>query len=141
MSGADGAGHSPADLPDELHDLLAEARQAGFLGPGPLDVQLGHAAGFAVLARRLASDAFEALDLPATPGTPCPRPRIVDLGSGGGLPGLVVAAAWPEGVVVLLDANARRTEFLRRAVDRLGLGRTGAASSRSVRSSTGAWRE
>ena len=49
-------------------------------------------------------------------------PRLVDLGSGGGLPGLVVAVRWPQAHLVLLDAHGRRTAFLERAVDRLGLG-------------------
>jgi 16S rRNA (guanine527-N7)-methyltransferase len=47
--------------------------------------------------------------------------RLVDLGSGGGLPGLVVATDWPEAAVALLEANGRRDAFLRRAVERLGL--------------------
>ena len=37
------------------------------------------------------------------------------------MPGLVVASALPEADVVLLDASTRRTDFLRRAVGRLGL--------------------
>ena len=49
-----------------------------------------------------------------------PSPAL-DLGSGGGLPGLPLAVAWPESRWVLLDAGLRRTDFLRRAVDRLGL--------------------
>jgi 16S rRNA (guanine527-N7)-methyltransferase len=68
---------------------------------------LWHAEGFATTAHRLAAEA--------------PSPRIVDLGSGGGVPGLVVAAAWPEATLVLLEANGRRAAFLRRAVERLGL--------------------
>ena len=43
-------------------------------------------------------------------------PRLLDLGSGGGLPGLVVAGAWPEATMVLLEANERRAQFLERAV-------------------------
>jgi 16S rRNA (guanine527-N7)-methyltransferase len=89
-----------------LHEVLADARRAGFLGPGPLEIQLRHAGEFAEIARALESS---------------PRPRVVDLGSGGGLPGLVVAQHWPDASLVLLDASARRTDFLRRAVERLGL--------------------
>jgi 16S rRNA (guanine527-N7)-methyltransferase len=88
-------------------DVLTEAREAGFLGPSPVEAQLGHAEGFATAAHRLAGDN--------------PSPRILDLGSGGGLPGLVVAAAWPEATLVLLEANGRRATFLRRAVGLLGL--------------------
>jgi 16S rRNA (guanine527-N7)-methyltransferase len=39
------------------------------------------------------------------------------------VPGLVVASALPQTAVVLLDASQSRTDFLRRAVGRLGLGR------------------
>ncbi len=91
-----------------LGQILDEARAAGFLGPGPLDIQLRHAEGFAVVARSL------------WPDGPTP-PVLLDLGSGGGLPGLVVAARWPEATVVLLDASARRTAFLAVATRRLGL--------------------
>jgi 16S rRNA (guanine527-N7)-methyltransferase len=49
-------------------------------------------------------------------------PRLLDLGSGGGLPGLVLAEVWPTCTVVLLDANERRTDFLRRSVTKCGLG-------------------
>ncbi|HEX3979860.1 MAG TPA: RsmG family class I SAM-dependent methyltransferase, partial [Acidimicrobiales bacterium] len=76
------------------------------LGPGPLDPQIRHAQGFSVIAHR------------ASPEGPA---RLVDLGSGGGLPGLVVATEWPGVTMTLLEANGRRAAFLRRAVERLGL--------------------
>jgi 16S rRNA (guanine527-N7)-methyltransferase len=38
---------------------------------------------------------------------------IVDVGSGGGTPGIPLAAALPEREVVLLEANERKCEFLR----------------------------
>ncbi len=38
--------------------------------------------------------------------------EIVDVGSGGGAPGLVVAAALPDRDVVLLEASRRKCEFL-----------------------------
>jgi 16S rRNA (guanine527-N7)-methyltransferase len=37
---------------------------------------------------------------------------IVDVGSGGGAPGIPVAAALPDREVTLLEANARKCEFL-----------------------------
>ncbi len=107
MPGADEGGDSPT----ELSEILAQARRAGFLGPGPLQTQVRHAEGFADVARALG---------PRPPHAP--PPLVVDLGSGGGLPGLVVATRWPEASLVLLDASARRTDFLRRAVEDLGLG-------------------
>ena len=102
MPGADDGGHSPT----LLYELLADARALGFLGPGPLEPQIRHAQGFGAIGRRL------------FPGGPA---RLADLGSGGGLPGLVVATEWPTAVLVLIEANARRATFLRRAVERLDL--------------------
>jgi 16S rRNA (guanine527-N7)-methyltransferase len=94
---------------DALLDVLAEARSAGFLGPGPLEAQVAHARGFTTIAKRL---------LEGQDGVP----RLLDLGSGGGLPGLVIAVEWPEAEVALLEANGRRAAFLARAVDALALG-------------------
>lgn len=47
-------------------------------------------------------------------------PSFLDLGSGGGLPGLVLAHHWTTARAVLLDAAGRRTDELRRAVGELG---------------------
>lgn len=46
---------------------------------------------------------------------------LVDLGSGAGLPGVVLAAMRPGMRVVLLEPMERRTEWLRFVVDELGL--------------------
>jgi 16S rRNA (guanine527-N7)-methyltransferase len=46
---------------------------------------------------------------------------IYDLGSGAGLPGIVVAVALPEVRVVLVDRRAKRAAFLELAVEDLGL--------------------
>jgi 16S rRNA (guanine527-N7)-methyltransferase len=45
----------------------------------------------------------------------------LDLGSGGGAPGLVLARAAPDNRLVLLDAGKRRCQFLLQAVTELGL--------------------
>jgi len=83
-----------------------DARAQGFLGPGPLEPQIQHARGFKAIGQRL---------------SPVGSPRVIDLGSGGGLPGLVVATEWTDVTLDLLEANGRRAAFLRRAVERLGL--------------------
>jgi len=49
------------------------------------------------------------------------RGRVVDLGSGAGLPGVVVAAMRPDLEVVLLEPMLRRTEWLTEVVDALKL--------------------
>lgn len=86
-----------------LRALLERSRSLGFLGPGDVDVHVRHALGFATAVR-------------AAPV------RAVDLGSGGGVPGLVLAAAvWPDTAWTLLDAGERRCRFLEEAVVRLGL--------------------
>ena len=46
---------------------------------------------------------------------------IADLGSGGGFPGLALAAALPEARVALVESAARKSDFLRRAAAQTGL--------------------
>lgn len=45
----------------------------------------------------------------------------LDLGSGPGFPGLVIAALCPNMPVVLVESRARRVEFLQSAIESLGL--------------------
>ncbi|HEX4979215.1 MAG TPA: RsmG family class I SAM-dependent methyltransferase [Acidimicrobiales bacterium] len=88
----------------QLEGALATARALGFLGPGPIAQHL-------VSARRFA-DAFRAHRVVGA---------TLDLGSGGGVPGLILAEWLPETRWVLLDANRRRTSFLADAVATCGL--------------------
>jgi 16S rRNA (guanine527-N7)-methyltransferase len=46
---------------------------------------------------------------------------VVDLGSGGGVPGLIIAWRRPDLQLVLVDRRTTRTDHLRRLVARLGL--------------------
>jgi 16S rRNA (guanine527-N7)-methyltransferase len=48
--------------------------------------------------------------------------RGIDLGSGGGIPGLVLAELFPESSWLLLDSDGKRTGFLDAAVLELGWG-------------------
>jgi 16S rRNA (guanine527-N7)-methyltransferase len=48
--------------------------------------------------------------------------RIIDVGSGAGLPGVVIAAMRPDAEVVLLEPMERRTDWLTEVVGELGLG-------------------
>ena len=48
--------------------------------------------------------------------------RFADLGSGGGVPALVLLEQWPQAQAVLVEAAVRRAAFLREAVAELGWG-------------------
>ena len=50
-----------------------------------------------------------------------PGERVIDIGSGAGLPGIPLAIARPDLHIVLLEPLLRRTEFLNEVVDQLGL--------------------
>lgn len=50
-----------------------------------------------------------------------PPETLVDVGSGGGVPGLPLAILWSGCRVLLVDAEARKVEYLRDAVRALGL--------------------
>jgi len=110
------AGSSSSPTPDRsiqveatalrIHEPLVEqlqrARTLGFLGPGPVEEHIDHAAGF----------------LGALTGV---EGMVVDLGSGGGVPGLIIGVARPDLDLVLVDATARRCRFLDGAVAALAL--------------------
>lgn len=88
---------------DLLSQVLEESRRRGFLGTGPVDAHISHAERFVTAIGRESA---------AT---------VLDLGSGGGVPGLVLAFRWPESTIFLLDAADRRTSFLFEAVQTLGV--------------------
>ncbi len=46
--------------------------------------------------------------------------RVVDLGSGGGIPALVLAGCWPLSTWLLVESMARRAQWLRHAIRELG---------------------
>jgi len=64
-----------------------------------------------------------------------PGCRILDAGSGGGLPGLVLAALHPEWQVTCIDTVGKKVAFVRQAAGTLGLGNLQAVQGR-----LGPWR-
>jgi 16S rRNA (guanine527-N7)-methyltransferase len=91
------------ELAEALATTLGEARLLGFLGPGPVVGQVHRALAFTALTD-------QAPDL------------AVDLGTGGGVPGLVLATIWPTSRWLLVDSNQRRCRWLEAAVRDLDLG-------------------
>jgi 16S rRNA (guanine527-N7)-methyltransferase len=87
---------------DPLLDVLGEAQTRGLLGPGPVEDQIRHSRALAEL-------------IGPVPGS------FLDLGAGGGIPGLVLAVDWTDDRATLLDSHWRACTFLEEAVDRLGL--------------------
>jgi 16S rRNA (guanine527-N7)-methyltransferase len=80
----------------QLTEVLSRAKDVGFLGPGPVAEHIEHAERF---GRALLSSG------PAVG-------RFVDIGAGGGVPGLVLLSRYPTWSGVLLDAAQRRCSFL-----------------------------
>ena len=89
--------------PERLLAVLTRSQQLGFLGPGELRDHIEHARAHAAAAR------------------PASGRHWCDLGSGGGIPGLVMAIDHDDIHMTLLDRSERRTEFLDDAVRRLDL--------------------
>jgi 16S rRNA (guanine527-N7)-methyltransferase len=60
-----------------------------------------------------------------------PGATVIDVGSGAGLPGIVLAVAQPDLSVILLEPLARRAEFLSEVVTALGLAQTRVVRARA----------
>jgi 16S rRNA (guanine527-N7)-methyltransferase len=106
MDSEGGDGEAIIELRDRvdpmLQVVLGRSFELGFLGSMPIDEQIDHALGFvAILEKRCGG-------VPAS---------VIDLGTGGGVPGLVLISCWPDSRVVLMDASARRTGFLQEVVE------------------------
>ena len=89
-----------------LVDALLDAQRLGFLGSRPIPEVIEHARGFVRALRARENDRV--------------IESILDLGSGGGVPGLIIAHDLPAVHLTLLDRRAKRTDALERLVRRLG---------------------
>jgi 16S rRNA G527 N7-methylase RsmG len=86
--------------------LEDEAIPAGALGPAEVD---------RLHDRHIADSLLFSVGFPTTPS------RVLDYGSGAGLPGLPLAVMWPATDFLLLDRSGRRVNLVRRAVRILSL--------------------
>jgi 16S rRNA (guanine527-N7)-methyltransferase len=68
-------------------------------------------------------------------------PRIADIGSGAGFPGLVLAVALPSSQVDLVESVGRKCEFIRRAIDAAGIANAHVLNARSEELAKGEGRE
>jgi 16S rRNA (guanine527-N7)-methyltransferase len=84
-----------------LIEVLQESHRFGALGETP-EVAIQHSERFLAALGAASS--------------------VLDLGSGGGIPGLVLAARRPDLSLALLDRRSARTDLLSRLVHRLGVG-------------------
>ncbi len=89
---------------DDLLRVLENARDLGFLGPGPVGDHVEHARAYLPALPRVGQGGL-----------------IVDLGTGGGVPGLPLASWRTDLTWVLVDAMVKRVAFVRLAVGALGL--------------------
>jgi 16S rRNA (guanine527-N7)-methyltransferase len=99
------AGAGPVERapgPANLLAVLASGQERGFIGGGELGPHIRQAEAFALV---VGDDVTS----------------LLDLGSGGGLPGLVLAERLPEARLTLLDGSSERGAFLEGAVGRLGI--------------------
>jgi 16S rRNA (guanine527-N7)-methyltransferase len=98
-----------------LLELLAEPR-------APISAASARAARDVHIADSLSGLEIEAL---------ASADRVADLGSGAGLPGLVLAACRPDTRFELIESTSRKCEFLREAIERMGLGNASVVCRRS----------
>jgi 16S rRNA (guanine527-N7)-methyltransferase len=67
--------------------------------------------------------------------------RLIDVGSGGGVPGMILAIARPDAKVVLLEATKKKAAFLQDVVTTLGLANVKVIAERAEAAGRGALRE
>lgn len=94
-----------------VREALEVSRTFGFLGPGPVDAHLQHAEGFVEGIRQGRS----------LNGSSSVNFRCIDLGTGGGVPGLVLADRFPESTWVFLDSSEKRMAVVQDLVNDLAL--------------------
>ena len=87
-----------------LLEILEEARKYKFLGPLPIESHIRNGEGFLEVLTRLSLN----INAPHL---------LVDIGSGGGIPALVIAERYPHWNFLLVERKAKRANFLSWAVE------------------------
>lgn len=81
--------------------VLVQAQERGWIGPQAINRQIDHSLAFAAAVAAVPT-------------------KAVDFGSGGGLPALILAAAWPQSNWTLVESSLPRAAFLELHCARLG---------------------
>lgn len=110
-----GVGQWGLELPAGCWDLFE--RHAELLEKWNKKVNLTRIEGKKEMARKHFLDSLAVLLLPEVEGAG----RVVDVGSGGGFPGVPLKVARPEWQVTLVEAREKRVEFLKMLIGDLGL--------------------
>ena len=115
-------GEPAASVLRAYRDLLADATQRVNLTSlrKPEAIEQRHIGESLAVARALTAA-----------GVLPPGARVIDVGSGGGLPGIPIAIARPDVVVTLLEATGKKAAFLQEAVTALGLGNVQVLAARA----------
>ena len=92
---------TPPTDEERLVEVLQRAQSEGSLGSWPISEVVAHAREFVA-------------------ALPHDARTVLDLGSGAGVPGLVIALDLPQAHVTLVDRRDKRVDALQRAVARLG---------------------
>jgi 16S rRNA (guanine527-N7)-methyltransferase len=103
-------GAEPVNGQAGLLAVLERAQRLGFIGPGDPENHIVHAQRFVSVVSGLVG-----------PSDASTLPLGIDLGSGAGLPGLVLALALPATRWILVESMHRRASVLDDAVQELGL--------------------
>ena len=122
------------ELPDPGRWLPLLRRHAALLAVAP--VRTTTVSGDEVVARHYA-ESLEAYRLSGAPGSGV----VVDVGSGGGFPGLVIAAVAPETEVHLVEARRKRADLLTELAAALELDNVTAHGERAEEAGRGALRD
>jgi 16S rRNA (guanine527-N7)-methyltransferase len=89
-----------AEVEEELLEALGRSQRLGFLGDRPIPEVIEHARSFVQALTGVSGS-------------------LIDLGAGGGVPGLVLAVDRPDLRITLLDRRTKRTDFLSQVTRRM----------------------
>ena len=89
----------------ELEEILIQAQKLKFLGKPPVQEHILNAKGFIETIKKLNNNE--------------PEGKLVDLGSGGGVPSLILIDWFKNWDVVLIERKEKRAEFLSWAIKQL----------------------